>query len=93
MSLWGNSSSQTVFNTLKGNIKTAPINLKTSSILNPKILNGSNSSQTMGNKKIMTIASGQHMTNKIHHRRKPIKDIDLIYSFTLSSKLIARINK
>jgi hypothetical protein len=54
---------------------------------NPNILKGSSSNHTIGKSKIMIIASGQQITNKIHHRRKPIKDIDFIYSFVLNQQI------
>jgi hypothetical protein len=55
--------------TLNGNISTAPTSLNTISRLNPRILNGNSSSHTMGKINIITIASGQHSTNKIHQSR------------------------
>jgi hypothetical protein len=43
-----------------------PMNLKIISMEKPMILNGSKINQIMGNKKISTMAKGQHITNKIH---------------------------
>jgi len=58
--------------TLKGNISTAPINLKTISRVNPTILKGIDINQTSGRRNIITSARGQHRTNRIHHNKKAI---------------------
>jgi len=55
--------------TLNGNIKIVPISLNTISRLKPRIRKGNNNSHTMGSTNIIISASGQHNTNKIHHRR------------------------
>jgi len=56
------------FTTLKGKRRIAPITLNTRFNVNPTILKGSRISQIRGNKKRITIASGQHSTNSRHHR-------------------------
>ena len=58
--------------TLKGNISTAPMNLKTTSSVKPIILKGSDINQTSGRRKIITSASGQQRTKRIHHNKKAI---------------------
>jgi hypothetical protein len=46
----------------------APISLKTTSMVNPTILNGRRINQTIGKRKINTSANGQQSTNKMHQR-------------------------
>lgn len=53
------------FMSLNGNKRIAPTSLKTTSIVNPTILNGRRISQTIGNKINRSNASGQHNTNNI----------------------------
>jgi hypothetical protein len=63
----------------------APTKLKTSVIVNPTILNGSNSNQTIG-KSIKTIsAKGQQITNKKHQRIKESK-VRIFFFKTLLAK-------
>jgi hypothetical protein len=52
----------------KGNRNIAPINLNTSSMVKPTILNGSRISQISGKRNSIIKARGQHIANKIHHR-------------------------
>lgn len=61
------------FAILKGSRKIALIKLNIPSMVIPIILKGSNKSQTRGNRKIITIASGQQITKSKHHRTKAIK--------------------
>jgi hypothetical protein len=51
-----------------GNKSIPLIILKTSSSVNPTILNGSKISHRSGSKKINARANGQHRTNRIHHK-------------------------
>jgi hypothetical protein len=53
----------------KGNKRIAPINLNTTSRVNPTILKGRRINQIIGNRNISTSANGQQRTNKIHQRR------------------------
>jgi hypothetical protein len=50
----------------------APMNLITTSSVNPTILNGRRISQTSGNSTSITIAMGQHSTSSMHQRINPI---------------------
>ena len=59
---------------LNGSIRTAPINLKTTSSVNPIILNGSSISQMMGRININAKANGQHNAKSINQRRIAIID-------------------
>jgi hypothetical protein len=58
----------------------APISLKTTSSVNPIILNGSKISHINGSKKIKASAKGQHITNKMNHKKIAI--IVFIKQFT-----------
>ena len=53
-------------------MKISRINRKTASIVNPKILKGNKSSQTIGNRNNIINAIGQHTTNSKHQRAKAI---------------------
>jgi len=59
--------------TRKGNVRIAPINLITTSSVNPTILKGKRISQTSGNNTSITRAIGQHSTSSMHQRINPIK--------------------
>jgi hypothetical protein len=50
----------------------APISLKTTSSVNPIILNGRRISHINGSKKIKASAKGQHITNKMNHKKTAI---------------------
>jgi hypothetical protein len=63
------AKSYIAFKRRKGNKRIAPINLNTTSRVNPTILKGRRISQTIGNRNISTRAKGQQSTNKIHQRR------------------------
>jgi len=56
-------------NNRKGNIRIAPISLKTISSENPIIRKGRRISQISGRRKINTSASGQHSTKRINQRK------------------------
>jgi hypothetical protein len=56
-------------NNRKGNIRIAPINLKTISSENPMIRKGRRINQINGSRKINTSASGQHSTKRINQRK------------------------
>jgi hypothetical protein len=58
--------------TLNGSKSIALINLKTASRVRPIILNGNKISQISGSKKIKASANGQHITNKINHKKTAI---------------------
>ena len=60
---------------LKGSIKTAPMNLKTAAIVKPTIRKGNKKSQTSGNKNSKTMAIGQHMTSRIPQRTITAKSL------------------
>ena len=55
-------------NSRKGSINIVPINLKTTSSVNPIILNGNSSNQSTGSKNSSTNANGQQSTSKMHQR-------------------------
>jgi hypothetical protein len=57
---------------LKGRVRIAPMNLITTSSVNPTILKGRRIIQTSGNSISITIAIGQHNTSSIHQRINPI---------------------
>jgi hypothetical protein len=59
--------------TLKGNVRIAPMNLITTSSVNPTILKGKRISQTSGNNTTIIMAIGQQSTSRIHQRINPIK--------------------
>lgn len=56
---------------LNGKSSMPPTILKTSSSVNPTILNGNRISQISGNNNSTTNAIGQHITKRIHQRIKP----------------------
>gem|GEM_PF-5300774 len=62
-------------NILKGNIRTAPINLNTSSSVSPTILNGNKISHKIGRIKTNANATGQHITNRMHQSKMAITDL------------------
>jgi hypothetical protein len=61
------------FTIRKGSKKIALIKLKIPSMVMPIILKGSSNNHTIGNRKIMTMASGQQITNNRHHSTNAIK--------------------
>lgn len=63
---------------LNGNMRIAPMNLKTISIVNPIIRNGSRINQRMGKININANANGQHNTRRINHRRIAINDFTIL---------------
>jgi len=71
-----NQASQQAYftpNNRKGNIRIAPISLKTISRENPIIRKGSRINQISGRRKINASASGQHNTKSINQRKIAIK--------------------
>jgi len=54
---------------LKGNKMMALINSKTTSIVKPRILNGSNINHNSGRKKSRKRASGQEIAKRINHSK------------------------
>ena len=63
------------------------MNLKTSSIVNPTILKGSRINHTSGKRNIMTNASGQQMTNKIHQRIMARKVFMIMINLTVIKQM------
>lgn len=63
------AKSYIAFKRRKGNKRIAPINLNTTSRVNPTILKGRRINQIKGNRNISIRASGQQSTNKINQRR------------------------
>lgn len=55
-----------------GNVKTAPINLNTNSIVKPTIRKGSKINHSSGKRIKIISASGQQITNSKHQRTKAI---------------------
>ncbi len=58
---------------LKGNNRILLITLNTSPNVNPTMVKGRSMSHTSGSNTIRISASGQHITNKIHHRMRAIR--------------------
>jgi hypothetical protein len=73
------------FRILKGNIVSVTINLKIASTAIPSKRKGRARSQTIGYKIIRAMTMGQQSIRRISQRRKPVKDIWVFFSFTLTS--------
>jgi hypothetical protein len=78
---------QIAFNTLNGNIRIAPTNLNTNSIVSPTIRNGRRISQMIGNRKMATIARGQQTANRMHKRITARKTLIRIFFTRVKAKL------
>jgi hypothetical protein len=59
--------------TLKGNSKIFPIRVNTNPSVKPTILKGKRINQTIGKRKSINKASGQHSTNKRHQKINVIR--------------------
>jgi hypothetical protein len=69
----------------------APINLNTTSRVNPTIRKGSSINHMSGKRKIITSANGQHKTNKMHQRRKAIRVLIFLKLVRMECKQLTRI--
>jgi len=74
--------------TLNGNSRIPPTILKITSMVNPRILNGIRMIHAKINKKNSIMASGQHITNRMHKSKKAI--IVFIFDNFLASTSIIK---
>jgi len=68
------------------------MSLKTSSMVKPSNRKGSRINQTSGRRNIMTKASGQHITNKIHQRIMAIKVFMIMIYLVAHQQMTHQIN-
>ncbi len=77
----------------KGKRKIAEMSLNTAPSVKPTIINGRVRSQMTGSKNINTSASGQHMTNSMHHNITAITNLISASDLSMGCKGRTKISK